>query len=203
MLCSWAFLSPLSKAMGWAPGPVSSSVDGARGWVLWPALAIMTAESVLSVSLVAADAARPWLERTAEKARTGGALFVPVAHDAPDSDDDAQSEDDEDDERRRRQVGEDMRARRARARAEDEPSTRAVLLGAALSCVSCVVIVASIFGEDGIKWWATVIALLLACVFSVLGCVRFLLFLPAPARPLADEPLRLVPAAFGLSARPI
>ncbi|GAA5922812.1 hypothetical protein JCM3775_006144 [Rhodotorula graminis] len=169
MLCSWACLSPLSKAMGWAPGPVSSSVDGARGWVLWPALAIMTAESILSVSLVAADAARPWLERTAEKARTGGALFVPVAHSAHDSDDDAQSEEDEDEEHRQQQAGEDMRARRARARAEDEPSTRAVLLGAALSCISCVIIVAWVFGEDGIKWWATVVALLLACVFSVLG----------------------------------
>lgn len=31
MLFGWAFLAPLSKHMGWAPGPVGSTVDGARG----------------------------------------------------------------------------------------------------------------------------------------------------------------------------
>jgi hypothetical protein len=31
MVVGWAFMSPLSKYLGWAPGPVSSSVDGARG----------------------------------------------------------------------------------------------------------------------------------------------------------------------------
>ncbi|TNY17968.1 OPT oligopeptide transporter protein-domain-containing protein [Rhodotorula diobovata] len=166
MLCGWAFLSPLSKLTGWAPGPVPSSVNGARGWILWPALAIMTAESILSVSLVAADAARPWLERTAEKARTGGALFVRADADAVDSDDETHS-DDEDDHALR--LGEDLRARRARERADDEPSMRAVLLGAVLSCLSCVVIVAFVFGEEGIHWWATCVALLLACVFAILG----------------------------------
>ncbi|GAA5826886.1 hypothetical protein JCM3770_003360 [Rhodotorula araucariae] len=164
MLCGWAFLSPLSKAMGWAPGPVSSSVDGARGWVLWPALAVMTAESILSVSLVAVDALRPWLERTTEKARTGGALFVYATVDADaveaDSDNEAFSDLTE---------PEVARAKVARARADDEPSLRVVLAGTVLSCVSCVVIVAFIFGQDGIKWWATVVALLLACVFAVLG----------------------------------
>lgn len=44
MLVGWAFLSPLSKSMGWAPGEVASSRDGARGWILWPALAVMMAE---------------------------------------------------------------------------------------------------------------------------------------------------------------
>ena len=31
MLFGWAFLAPLSKHMGWAPGPVGSTIDGARG----------------------------------------------------------------------------------------------------------------------------------------------------------------------------
>ncbi|BGP41190.1 OPT super [Rhodotorula kratochvilovae] len=159
MLCGWAFLSPLSKLMGWAPGPVSSSSDGARGWVLWPALAIMTAESILSVALVASEALRPWLARTAEKARTGGALFRADAADELDSDDEAFSDAGE----------EDPRAKAARARAEDEPSIRVVLAGTVISCVSCVVIVALVFGQDGIKWWATVVALLLASVFAILG----------------------------------
>ncbi|KAJ8293778.1 putative oligopeptide transporter [Rhodotorula toruloides] len=156
MLFGWAFLSPLSKKMGWAPGPVSSSADGARGWVLWPALAVMTAESILSVSLVAADSLRPWLERTAEKAQHGS-LFVRADSDGYDSDQDDQSVD-------RVYLG-----RKEPSRADDEPSMRVVLAGTAVSCVSCVVIVALVFGEDGIRWWATLIALLLASMFAVLG----------------------------------
>lgn len=158
MLFGWAFLSPLSKKMGWAPGPVSSSADGARGWVLWPALAVMTAESILSVSLVAADSLRPWLQRTAEKARHGS-LFVRADSDGYDSDQDDESVD-------RVYLG-----RKEPSRADDEPSMRVVLAGTAVSCVSCVVIVALVFGEDGIRWWATLIALLLASMFAVLGCV--------------------------------
>lgn len=57
----------------------------------------------------------------------------------------------------------------AEADHEDEADPRIVLGGVALSCVSCVLLVAFIFGQDGIKWWATVIALLLASAFSVLG----------------------------------
>lgn len=34
MIVGWAFLSPLSNKMGWAPGPVSSTTDGARGWIV-------------------------------------------------------------------------------------------------------------------------------------------------------------------------
>lgn len=37
MLVGWAVLSPLSKHLGWAPGPVSSSTTGARGWIVSPA----------------------------------------------------------------------------------------------------------------------------------------------------------------------
>lgn len=53
MIVGWAFLSPLSKYQGWAPGEVSASADGGRGWILWPSLAIMISESLLSISLVA------------------------------------------------------------------------------------------------------------------------------------------------------
>lgn len=45
MVVGWGVLSPLSKTKGWAPGNVSSSTDGARGWILWVALAIMVRSS--------------------------------------------------------------------------------------------------------------------------------------------------------------
>ncbi|GAA5827436.1 hypothetical protein JCM11251_003813 [Rhodosporidiobolus azoricus] len=152
MLAGWLFLSPLSHNLGWAPGPVASTTDGARGWILWPALAIMTAESILSVSLVAADVAKPYLSR----AKTG-ALFVSAERHY---DSDEESDADE---------GEQLRRRMLSSPAEDEPSTRAVLLGMAVSCVACIVLVAAVFGDEGIKWWATVVALILASIFAILG----------------------------------
>lgn len=34
MVVGWAMLSPLSKQLGWAPGLVSSTTDGSRGWIV-------------------------------------------------------------------------------------------------------------------------------------------------------------------------
>jgi hypothetical protein len=48
---------------------------------------------------------------------------------------------------------------------------RVVLGGMVISCVTCVVLVSFVFGEEGIKWWATVVALILASIFSILGFV--------------------------------
>ncbi|KAF9565258.1 OPT superfamily oligopeptide transporter [Agrocybe pediades] len=64
MVVGWAILSPLSKFMGWAPGPVGDMSNGARGWILWISLGIMCADSLVSLLPVALeyieDALRPW-----------------------------------------------------------------------------------------------------------------------------------------------
>ncbi|GAA5908348.1 hypothetical protein JCM5296_001288 [Sporobolomyces johnsonii] len=155
MLCGWAILSPLSHYSGWAPGPVSSSVNGARGWILWPALAIMCAESVMSLGLVAVSALKPWFRR-----RAPSALFV--GSEAPHRRDSLDSMSSTASFALPAPSAEDLRA-------EDEPPLQLVLLGVALSCLSCVLLVAYVFGEDGIRWWATVAALVLASAFSILG----------------------------------
>lgn len=49
----WGILSPLAKHMGWAPGPVSSWENGSKGWIVWVSLAIMLADSIVSLSYVA------------------------------------------------------------------------------------------------------------------------------------------------------
>ena len=49
MVISWGILSPLSKHFGWAPGPVGDMSTGARGWILWVSLAIMCADSLVSL----------------------------------------------------------------------------------------------------------------------------------------------------------
>ncbi|OQD82177.1 hypothetical protein PENANT_c023G03544 [Penicillium antarcticum] len=45
----WGFLSPLAKARGWAPGPVDSWDDGSKAWIVWISLAIMLADSLVSL----------------------------------------------------------------------------------------------------------------------------------------------------------
>ncbi|KAF7771568.1 hypothetical protein Agabi119p4_5879 [Agaricus bisporus var. burnettii] len=55
MVVGWAFLSPLSKYSGWAPGPVGDMSNGARGWILWTSLGIMCADSLVSLLPVALE----------------------------------------------------------------------------------------------------------------------------------------------------
>ena len=45
----WGILSPLAKSRGWAPGPVDSWEDGSKAWIVWISLAIMLADSLVSL----------------------------------------------------------------------------------------------------------------------------------------------------------
>ncbi|KAF5391575.1 hypothetical protein D9757_002385 [Collybiopsis confluens] len=49
MLVGWGVLSPIAKFSGWAPGPVGDMTDGSRGWILWVCLAVMCADSLVSL----------------------------------------------------------------------------------------------------------------------------------------------------------
>jgi len=69
MIVGWALLSPLAKLEGWAPGPVGDMSTGSRGWILWVSLAIMCADSVVSLIPVVVEfiipAAQGWTSREA------------------------------------------------------------------------------------------------------------------------------------------
>lgn len=45
----WGILSPLAKSKGWAPGPVDDWTHGSKGWIVWISLAIMLADSLVSL----------------------------------------------------------------------------------------------------------------------------------------------------------
>ena len=45
----WGVLSPLAKAQGWAPGPISDWETGSKGWIVWISLAIMLSDSIISL----------------------------------------------------------------------------------------------------------------------------------------------------------
>ncbi|KAF2626275.1 oligopeptide transporter-like protein [Macroventuria anomochaeta] len=48
-IIGWGILSPLAKHKGWAPGPVSDWTHGSKGWIVWISLAIMLADSLVSL----------------------------------------------------------------------------------------------------------------------------------------------------------
>lgn len=45
----WGVLSPLAKDQGWAPGSVDDWEKGSKGWIVWISLAIMLADSIVSL----------------------------------------------------------------------------------------------------------------------------------------------------------
>ena len=48
-ILGWGVLSPLAKSRGWAPGPVDDWENGSKGWIVWVSLAIMLADSIISL----------------------------------------------------------------------------------------------------------------------------------------------------------
>lgn len=72
-LVAWGVLAPLVEGLGWVAGRTMSFSDGARGWILWPGVALIVAESLMELVLAVWAVWRP---------RTGGLPVLPDT-DAP------------------------------------------------------------------------------------------------------------------------
>jgi hypothetical protein len=46
----WGALSWISRANGWAPGPIGDWETGVQGWIQWPGLAALLADCVVKLS---------------------------------------------------------------------------------------------------------------------------------------------------------
>jgi len=132
MLVGWGLLSPISRYYGWAPGPVDDMTTGARGWILWISLAIMTSDSL--VGLI------PTVWEYASK------LVAGVGHGSDDRDSEVEMED--------RLV-----------------PIQWVLWGIACCMVIGILLVRLIFGNEGIKPWATLLSFGLGALLAILGYV--------------------------------
>jgi OPT oligopeptide transporter protein len=137
MLVGWGVLSPLSKHLGWAPGPVGDMTTGARGWILWTSLSIMCTDSVVSLLPVAWE----FMCKAAKRRNQS----------ATDSDDDHDKPDDEIETADRLVPG------------------SWVLWGLLISVVFGTAVVWSVFGNEGIKPWATLIGFGMGGLLSILG----------------------------------
>lgn len=73
-ILGWAVLSPLAKHKGWAPGPIDDWDAGSKGWIIWVSLAIMLADSIVSLAYIAGQQVAPYAWMVLEpvyKTRTG------------------------------------------------------------------------------------------------------------------------------------
>lgn len=164
MLVGWGVLSPLAKHKGWAPGDVSSSTDGARGWILWVALAIMASESLISLLPILISTSRILLARyrlARERNGRPSRLYDQHNHDEASSSSP-------------RTTPFDYESPTSNEPEDPEPPHRLVpttwvIPGLILSSVSGIVIVYYLFGNEGIRPWATALGFVLASLLALLG----------------------------------
>lgn len=155
MIVGWAILSPISKFNGWAPGPVGDMTSGARGWILWTALAIMISDSMISLGPVF----REFVSRASKPFRKQGSpVSLPQTPLTPVPGTIISAEDDFEDDK------------------DSEPPERLVpnnwiWSGLGASLVVGTLLVWTVFGAEGIKPWATIIGFLMGGILSLLGYV--------------------------------
>ncbi|KAG0305053.1 hypothetical protein BGZ98_004645 [Dissophora globulifera] len=153
----WGILSPVVTKKKWVTGPVSSSTSGARGWILWVSLGVMIAEAVVSLlgvivlSLIAHYRRRIRAKRRAERK---AALEASAAQTGAEIDAFSELEDDLAD--------------------EDAPIDQLVPLklwvcGLILSAALCLLLVWVTFKNQRMPVYATLLAVVLGCLLSVLG----------------------------------
>ncbi|KAF9940802.1 hypothetical protein BGZ67_006819 [Mortierella alpina] len=154
----WGILSPIVTKKQWVTGPVGSSTTGARGWILWISLGVMIAEAIVSLlgvivlSLIAHYRRRVRETRRAERR---AALEASAASRGTEADAfSVENEDDDED--------------------EDAPIDQLVPLklwvcGLLLSTAICLLLIWVVFKDQHMPVYATLLAVFLGCILSVLG----------------------------------
>ncbi|KAK6331535.1 hypothetical protein TWF730_004609 [Orbilia blumenaviensis] len=155
-IVGWGVLSPLAKKQGWAPGIVNDWKSGSRGWIVWISLAIMLADSVVSLSLLAGDTALPliktqirrseWLKRHTQKF-----MAIPM-------EDGSQSGEHEDEDGENEEVD---------APSEEQIGVKTFVVSLLLTTVLCILTIRYTFPQVPI--YLTIISLGVAFILSVMA----------------------------------
>ncbi|KAF9384272.1 hypothetical protein CPC16_008500 [Podila verticillata] len=149
----WGILSPLATLNKWVPGPVSSATDGARGWILWISLGVMIAESIVSLlgvvvlSMVAHYRYKARSQRYAEQRAL-------LEHSGASNEAFEQLDEDT--------VNDD-------APIDQLVPLKVWVCGLILSSFLCLFLIWVVFRDQHMPVYATLLALALGCLLSVLG----------------------------------
>lgn len=157
MVVGWAVLSPLSKNKGWAPGPVGDMTTGARGWILWTALAIMVSDSLVSLFPIVREIS---VKTLAAVRGHKGFVRLPRTPLTPVFCAPLQSED----------LYMDDEVSKDGETPERLVPTKWVICGLLISIILGTMLVWIVFGGEGIRPWATIIGFLMGGILSLLGC---------------------------------
>ncbi|KAF3935957.1 hypothetical protein ABW19_dt0205020 [Dactylella cylindrospora] len=150
-LQSWGILSPIAKSQGWAPGIVNDWKQGSRGWIVWISLAIMLADSVVSLSLLAWDTLLPLIQQRLHHAgwlRPYASKFLTVPTEDQDDSEDSDSEEED-------------------APPEEQIDTKTFIIALLLSTVLCIGTIRYCFAQVPI--YLTIVALFVAFLLSVMA----------------------------------
>ncbi|KAF3312479.1 hypothetical protein TWF173_007090 [Orbilia oligospora] len=148
-IIGWGVLSPLAKKQGWAPGIVNDWKSGSRGWIVWISLAIMLADSVVSLSLLAVDTALP-LMKTQLRRRSFLRRYIPISMViSADDDGDDQDEKEED------------------APSEEQIGFKTFIVSLLLTTLLCILTIRYTFPQVPI--YLTIVSLGVAFVLSVMA----------------------------------
>lgn len=155
-LVGWGILAPLAKNNGWAPGPIGDWRKGSRGWIIWISLAVMLADSIVSLGFLVYEPIRSAAiyitgkrdyqlltgseETTAlDPTRTHVTADASDIEDVPDVD----------------------------APPQHQVSNEVVIMGLFLSCMLCITTISIVF--DQMPLYTIIIAVFLALVLSVMA----------------------------------
>lgn len=154
-LLGWGVLAPLLKYLGWAPGPIDDWVTGGQGWILWLSLSVMISDSLVSFFVVTVKSLHGLLV-----SRTRQGQYQPLLQSPKTS-----------------SSGTAL-LEHTKTTAEDASfvdvspahliSMKTTLVGIFVSSLLCVAAIRWVFGAL-VPYYATVAAIGLALLFSVLG----------------------------------
>lgn len=157
----WGVLSPLAKYKGWASGSVDDWEHGSKGWIVWISLAIMLADSIVSLGHLALRSCLRYFPAVEDAwtavVKTVFGLGSRQEYTSVRSQDDADDEDEGDEEKTQDD-----------APPEQQISDRIVGVGLVLSIVFCIGCIHNVFGNL-VPLYATVTAVFMALVLSIMG----------------------------------
>ncbi|KAF3210891.1 Ras GTPase activating protein ira2 [Orbilia oligospora] len=148
-IIGWGVLSPLAKNQGWAPGIVNDWKSGSRGWIVWISLAIMLADSVVSLSLLAVDTALP-LMKTQLRRRSFLRRYIPISMVISVNDD-----------------GDDQHEKEEDAPSEEQIGFKTFIISLLLTTLLCILTIRYTFPQVPI--YLTIVSLGVAFVLSVMA----------------------------------